>query len=197
MQDLSDHLAASGAFIEGHALAGFTPQQQTLISGWIDEEFNAILPPEYRIRLTRGSTADTLPIVEAEGSILPAPGTAVAFVERTPGIINAPMVFTEGFRIERAWIRLRDDTPGVAGDLWPGRALAPGVPRTPGRAERRCCRCPVRGEVVSGRDRKRTRGSPDGGGQETTPGFDSFTPPAHHSMRGGASADGAPHSART
>jgi hypothetical protein len=123
VHDLSDHLAASGAFIEGHTLAGFTPEQQALISGWIDEEFNAILPPEYRFRLTQGSTADTLPIVEAEGSILPAPGTAVAFVERTPGIINVPMVFTEGFRIERAWIRLRDDTPGVPLGISRGRTL--------------------------------------------------------------------------
>ena len=40
---------------------------------------------------------------------MPARGTAVAFAERTPGWITPPMVFTEGYIIERAWIRLRND----------------------------------------------------------------------------------------
>jgi hypothetical protein len=109
VQGLSDYLSANGTVIEGHTLAGFTPEQQELLAGWIADEIDAILPAEYRIPVTRGKTTDSLPVVEEHGVPMPARGTAVAFVEQTPGSITVPMVFTEGYIIERAWIRLRDD----------------------------------------------------------------------------------------
>ncbi len=54
VQDLSDYLSANGTVIEGHTLAGFTPEQQELLAGWIADEIDAILPAEYRIPVTRG-----------------------------------------------------------------------------------------------------------------------------------------------
>ncbi len=109
VRSLSDYLAASGTVIEGHTLGGLTPEQQELLAGWIADEIDAILPAEYRIPVKRGKATDALPIVDVHGALKPARGTSVAFVEQTPGWITPPMVFTEGYIIDRAWIRLRDD----------------------------------------------------------------------------------------
>jgi hypothetical protein len=165
IQDLSDYLAASGAFIEGHTLAGFTPEQQTALSGWITQEFDGILPAEFRIPVIIGSVTDALPIVLENGSPVPARGTAVAFVERTPGVLPAPMVFTEGFRIVRAWIRLRDDgadaTHGVSrgwalGSFLARRAAPAGVVTDPQFAGKSCLAVAGQGPVdhLTGADKK-------------------------------------------
>jgi hypothetical protein len=165
IQDLSDYLAASGAFIEGHTLAGFTHEQQVALSGWIAEEFDGILPPEFRIPVIIGSVSDTLPIARENGSPVPARGTAVAFVERTPGVQPAPMVFTEAFRIERAWIRLRDDgadaTHGISrgwalGSFLARRAAPAGVVTDPRFAGKSCLAVAGQGPVdhLTGADRK-------------------------------------------
>lgn len=110
-RSLSDYLAASGAVVEGHTLYGLSKEQQEVLAGWVEEEINAILPAEYRIGLVRGEPSDPLPVLEQNGALVPARGTAVAFVERTPGWTTPPQVFCEGFVIEHAWIWLRDSGP--------------------------------------------------------------------------------------
>jgi hypothetical protein len=112
-QSLSDYLSASGAVVEGHSLIVLSPEQQDLLAGWVAEEIDAILPVEYQIGLTRGEPSDSLPVLEQNGSLVPARGTAVAFLERTPGWTTPPQVFCEGFVIDRAWIWLRDEGPSA------------------------------------------------------------------------------------
>jgi hypothetical protein len=110
----SDYLASKGIVIEGGSLQGLTSDQQEQVAGWITEEFDAILPPEYSIPIRRGVDADTLPVVQVEGGVLPAPYTGVAFVQSNSGSIQLSSVFTQGFFIDRAWIRLRYDPATVA-----------------------------------------------------------------------------------
>jgi hypothetical protein len=87
------------------------------------DEIDANLPAEYRILLVRGTPADSLPVVYEKGAAVPARGTAVAFVERTPGVIALPSVFTEQYTIERAWIKLRDNGPAETYGLSRGWTL--------------------------------------------------------------------------
>jgi hypothetical protein len=108
VQGLSDYLAAKGAVIEGHTLRGFTTEQQNILALWLAEEFDAILPEQYRIRVVLGGEADSLPVTIESGYPMPAHGTGVAFMESTPGWKSTPVVFTRGFVIDGAWMWLRD-----------------------------------------------------------------------------------------
>ena len=106
-----DYLAAQDLDVESHAMRGLTSAQQDLVAGWVAREIDARVPAGSRVPLVRGSGSEPLPVVTENGSLFPAHGVAVAFVERTTGSIPVTMVFLKNHAIERAWIRLRED-PG-------------------------------------------------------------------------------------
>jgi hypothetical protein len=64
-------------------------------------------------------------VAERNGELVPASGTALAFLEETPGWTTPPQVFTRGFVIDGAWLWLRDEGP--SGTYGISRAAALGA----------------------------------------------------------------------